>query len=42
MSFICYILIGIFTGFVAGKIMKDGGFGLLVNLIPWYYWPRAG
>lgn len=33
MSFLWYILIGIVAGFTAGKIMRGGGFGLLVNLI---------
>lgn len=33
MSFIWYILIGIVSGFVAGKLMRGGGFGLIVNLI---------
>ena len=33
MSFIWYILIGIASGFVAGKLMRGGGFGLVVNLI---------
>lgn len=33
MSFLWYILIGILAGFTAGKIMRGGGFGLLVNLI---------
>ena len=30
---IWYILIGILAGFVAGKIMRGGGFGILVNLL---------
>ena len=33
MSFIWYIIIGILAGFLAGKIFKGGGFGLLVNLV---------
>ena len=33
MSFIWFILIGIVSGFVAGKLMRGGGFGLVVNLI---------
>lgn len=33
MSFIWYILIGIVSGFVAGKLMRGGGFGWVVNLI---------
>jgi uncharacterized membrane protein YeaQ/YmgE (transglycosylase-associated protein family) len=33
MNFFWYIIIGIAAGFAAGKIMKRGGFGLLVNLI---------
>ena len=28
MSFIWYIIIGIVAGFLAGKIMRGGGFGL--------------
>ena len=33
MYFIWYIIIGIIAGFVAGKLMRGGGFGLL--LIYW-------
>lgn len=33
MAFIWYILIGLAAGFIAGKLVKGGGFGLLVNLI---------
>ena len=33
MSFIWYILIGILAGFLAGKITRGGGFGLLINLL---------
>ena len=33
MGFIWYIIIGILAGYLAGKIMKGGGFGLIVNLI---------
>ncbi len=33
MHFIWYILIGILSGFVAGKIMRGGGFGILINLL---------
>lgn len=33
MFFIWYIIIGILAGFIAGKIMRGGGFGLLVNLL---------
>ena len=33
MNFIWYILIGILAGYFAGKIMRVGGFGLLVNLL---------
>lgn len=33
MSFIWFILIGLVSGFVAGKLMRGGGFGLIVNLI---------
>ena len=33
MNIILYILVGILAGFLAGKIMKGGGFGLIVNLI---------
>ena len=32
MSFIWYIIIGIVAGFLAGKIMRGGGFGLVINL----------
>ena len=33
MGFLWYIIIGIVAGFAAGKIMRGGGFGLVVNLI---------
>lgn len=33
MNFIWYILIGIVSGFIAGKLMRGGGFGLVVNLV---------
>ncbi len=33
MSFIWYILIGIVAGYLAGKIMRGGGFGLIINLL---------
>ena len=33
MSFIWYIIIGIIAGFLAGKIMRGGGFGLIINLL---------
>ena len=33
MNFIWYIIIGIVSGFLAGKIMNGGGFGLLINLL---------
>ena len=32
MMFIWYILIGILSGYLAGKIVRGGGMGLLVNL----------
>ena len=28
-----YIIIGIVAGFLAGKIMRGGGFGLIINLL---------
>ena len=33
MYFIWYIIIGIVDGLIAGKIMRGGGFGLLINLL---------
>lgn len=33
MGFIWYSIIGIVAGFLAGKIMRDGGFGLIINLL---------
>ena len=33
MGFIWYIFIGIIAGFLAGKIMRGGGFGLIINLL---------
>lgn len=33
MDFLLYIAIGILAGFIAGKLMRGGGFGVIVNLI---------
>ena len=33
MYFIWYIIIGILAGFIAGKVMRGGGFGILTNLL---------
>ena len=33
MDFIWFILIGKLAGFIAGKIMRGGGFGLIINLL---------
>ena len=33
MGFIWYIIIVIVAGFLAGKIMRGGGFGLIINLL---------
>lgn len=33
MSFLWFIIIGIVAGYVASKIMRGGGFGLIVNLV---------
>ena len=33
MSFLRFIIIVIVAGYVAGKIMRGGGFGLIVNLV---------
>lgn len=33
MYFLWYIIIGIIAGYFAGKIMRGGGFGLLINLL---------
>lgn len=33
MGFILYIIIGAVAGFLAGKLMRGGGFGLFVNLL---------
>lgn len=33
MAFIWYILIGLAAGFIAGKLVKGGGFGLWVNML---------
>ena len=33
MYFIWYIIIGILAGFIAGKVMRGGGFGILINLL---------
>ena len=33
MGFLWFIIIGIVAGFVAGTLMRGGGFGILVNLV---------
>lgn len=33
MGFLYFIIVGAIAGWLAGKIMKGGGFGLLVNII---------
>ncbi len=33
MNFIWFVLIGIASGAVAGKLMRGGGFGWIVNLV---------
>ncbi len=33
MDFIWFILIGALAGFIAGKLMRGGGFGLIINLL---------
>ena len=33
MDFVWFILLGALTGFIAGKIMRGGGFGLIINLV---------
>lgn len=33
MEFIWFIIIGLVSGWLAGKIMNGGGFGLVINLI---------
>lgn len=33
MSFLYFIIIGAIAGWLAGKIMKGGGFGLLMNMV---------
>ena len=33
MNFIYFIIIGAIAGWLAGKIMKGGGFGLLMNMV---------
>lgn len=33
MFYFWYIVIGLFSGFIAGRIMRGGGFGLLANLL---------
>lgn len=33
MGFLWYIMIGLIAGYAAGKLIRGGGFGLLVNLL---------
>jgi uncharacterized membrane protein YeaQ/YmgE (transglycosylase-associated protein family) len=33
MSFLWFILIGLVAGFLAGKVMRGGGFGWLINIL---------
>ena len=42
MSFLWFIIIGIVAGYVAGKIMRGGGFGLIVNLFDRWDYRQSG
>lgn len=33
MEFLLFILIGLVAGFLAGKIMKGAGFGVIINIL---------
>lgn len=33
MNFLWFIIIGVAAGYFAGKVMRGGGFGLILNLI---------
>ncbi len=33
MDFVWFILLGALTGFIAGKIMRGGGFGFIINTL---------
>ena len=33
MGFLWFILIGLVAGFLAGKVMRGGGFGILINIL---------
>lgn len=33
MGFIAWIVVGLIAGWLAGKIMKGGGYGIIVNII---------
>ncbi len=33
LGWLWFIIIGILAGFIAGRLMRGGGFGLLVNLV---------
>ncbi|MEG0796510.1 MAG: GlsB/YeaQ/YmgE family stress response membrane protein [Odoribacter sp.] len=33
MAFILFVMIGMLAGYVAGKIMRGGGFGLVANIV---------
>lgn len=33
LGWLWFIIIGILAGFIAGKLMRGGGFGIIVNLI---------
>ena len=33
MYFLWYMIIGVLVGFIAGKLMRGGGFGLFANLL---------
>jgi len=32
-GFLWFILIGLVAGFLAGKVMRGGGFGILINIL---------
>lgn len=43
MGFLAWIVVGLVAGWLAGLVMKGGGYGILVDIITWdSRWPVGG
>jgi hypothetical protein len=42
MGFLAWIVVGLIAGWLAGQVMKGGGYGVLVDINPGYPWRNSG